>query len=152
MHGLNLPDFSWDEVARDTEEFFDSRNEFWRCSRVGPANQCHWESHKWDCAIRRLGSIVLRLRRVRAGKPPGANVHFHKASQRFVSSNGRFAQPMVPTCRADERYKGEPFADASVESRQSNISINRGPIERRDWRRRSRGRVGLSNPTRVVAD
>ena len=59
---------------------------------------------------------------------------------------------MSPTCRADELHKGDPFADASVVNRRSNISTNRARTEYRDPPRALRGRAGLSSPTRAVAD
>ena len=95
---------------------------------------------------------MLRLPTTHAGKRPRANVDFHKALLRFVSSNARFARPMRPTCHADEPDRDGLCACASGEKRPSNISTNRGRTECRDRRRASRGRVGLSSPTRAVAD
>src|SRR6266576_3030344 len=127
MRGSDSRCSSSGEVGQGREEFFDSPTEFPRCFREGPANRLHWELRKSGCVIHNCGSIVLQLPTTRTDKQPGANVDFHKAPLRFASSNARFARPMNPTCRADELYRGDPSADASVVNRRSNISTNRAP-------------------------
>src|SRR5262245_11213180 len=102
MRGLDLPRFSLGEVGQGRGEFFGPPTGVsLLSSRSGPAYQRHWESRKSDSAIHRSESLRLRLPTTRAGKWPRANVDFHKAPLRFVSSNPHFATPMVPACRAD---------------------------------------------------
>src|SRR5215472_13325700 len=151
MRGSGLPRFSFDEVALDKVEFFDSPTDFPRCARSGQANQRHWESHKWGSTIPELGTITLPLRIVPAGKRPRANFGFHKAVRRFVFSIAHFAAPMAPACLPDERHVAGPSVDASVAKRRNNISITRERTGRRGRRQAWQAQAGLCSPIRAVA-
>src|SRR5204863_1442090 len=116
------------------------------------ANQRHWVLRKSDWLIHNCESIALQFPTARADRRPPANVDFHKEAQRLVFSTLRFARPTVPTCRADELYRGDASADASGVNRPSNISTNHGPRECRDRRQASRERARLNSPTRALED
>src|SRR6202035_2459398 len=101
MPESDLPNSSSGGACPDREELFGLQQMpevAALASRTDPANQRHWELRKSGCALRRHGSIALRLRTARAGTPRHANLGFHKAARRFFSSISHFATPMIPAC------------------------------------------------------